>query len=220
MSQTTFSQLTVKEQTSCILRIKSLRNEENWQGQLEFLEKILADDNSVTRQNRQLWYFRAVALDMLGRSSEAIVILKTLTTVFPINVSYRHSLNVTVLHLTHFAIDKFSSDRGNPEIETYYKAALENNYSAWNLTEIYLDHLMLVEQVEKAKYIISSYIQLSPFDHSFLEKGLQIASNTNDAPMIKKLLDNVQLGLSFNPYNDELSTLLTQYFVTGESEAS
>lgn len=220
MTPTIFSKLSIKEQTSCLLKIQNLKYEQNWQAQLELLEKILTDDNTVTRQNRQLWYYRAVALDMLARPSEAIAILKVLIGIYPLHSFYSHSLFVSVSHLTNIAVEKFKDDKANLDIEVYYNTANDNNFCAWSLTEIYLDHLLLTQQTEKAKLIVLNYVLLSPFDANFLEKALFIASSTNDVPMLQKMLNNVQLGLGFHPSHDALATLLTQYFGTGENVAS
>ena len=215
-----FSNLSAKDQQEVFFKIGKLKYEQNWQSELDLLELILKDENIITRKNRQLWYERAIALDMLLRPSEAIAVLNVLVEIYPLHHLYAHSLIVTCMNLGCKAIELFKDDKENKDVEVYVVNILKSYYCPWALTELYLDHLLLTQQTEKAKKIIEDYINLSPFDFNFLEKALKIAEFAGDSLLLQKCLSRIQLGLSFHPCNDELTSLLAKYFNTSEQEAS
>jgi len=218
--ETVFSKIGLKAQSEVIAKISSYKAEQNWQGELEFIEKALKGENSINRNNRHLWYERAVALDMLERPSEAIEILSALNEKFPLHHLYQHSMSVTVQNLTLKAVKLFDNDRGNRNLVRYVNRILQVSYCPWALMEIYLDHLCLTGEDAKATEIICNYLELSPFDSTFLQKALEMAGKLEDSELLQYALKRTVLGLSQNPCNLELKELVETYFSTNDQRAS
>ncbi len=206
-----FSDLSNNDKVGSLRKIRSYCGESKWVESLELTENILTNENEINNANRSFWYRHAIALDLLGRPSEAVIIFSGLADKYPLNHQYNNSMSLVSSSLCRRAIEKFKTDLANPDIEKYIKAALEADYCAWGLMSMYLDHLLIVKQTKKAKQIIQDYIELAPYDVDYLRKGLEVAFKIKDSNLIKKLLDNVQKGLQEQPYNENFIEILNLY---------
>ncbi len=211
MNNYKFSDLTNKDKVSSLRKIRAYRGDSKWIEMFELTEMILTNENEINNANRCFWYNQAIALDVLGRPSEAVIIFSSLADKYPLNFKYNNSMSLVAHNLCYLAKKKFKTDLANPDIEKYVKAALAADFCTWGLMRMYIDHLLIVQQTEKARQLVLDYIELAPYDVDYLKKGLEVAFKIKDSNLIKKLLNHVQKGLQQQPYNENYIEILDLY---------
>jgi hypothetical protein len=191
----------------------SMLSAEQFQQVLPLLEEVLASEDlrrvdELTGARARFLYQKAVALDMTGKTEEALELLIGLVNEHPGAPEFESSLNVVCGKFHRKARDLVTSKPEDPILKAFLNVLEQYGYPPY-----WLIHAVAAQEAKDGKTReafgrMQALLALSPNDEDYLRVAIDIAKQCNLDAKAKELEAHVRALLEKQPYRLELAELL------------
>lgn len=169
--------------------------------------------------NRAIWYFRAMSLDSMNKSTEALTILKYLVELYPIEPFYRKSFRLALLRFEVNICERFAGTKADQSIENCFKFLEDHHYISFEVRRIHLAYLLENKRFQEISEIMNKYLDLNQFDYDYLSAALALAEDINDNVLLKRVLSILDAIPPYHIDRIKIDGLLFQFFESKQGEA-
>ena len=196
--------------------IGSLNADKRHQEALPIIEEVLQSEDLAkvekeTGARDRFLYLKAVALDLTGKSEEALEILINLVREHPGGPDYEKSLQVVCGGFEKKARDLIEKKPEDPLLKSFLHVLDQYGWSPYWLIEAVARQEATEGKTEVAWLRMQALLALSPNDHDYLRSALSIACEFKLTAKKHELCSHIQDLLERYPYRIELAELLLSH---------
>ncbi|MBC7690964.1 MAG: hypothetical protein H7222_04295 [Methylotenera sp.] len=195
--------------------IIQLTNAPKHEEAMDLTAEVLADPELPESQRREFEFCKAVLLDGLGQTLEALELFVDLKKRYPLSMKYSRSVGIAARGISAQAKILAKEDPDSRVLKHFYSLLQEVNYSPHWLSYVVARQEAVEGNLKDAKAKMKGLLALSPHDEDYLSHAYQIALLTEDATWKKEIELKVERLIETCPYRLELYTTLQTHEISG-----